>query len=97
METFTQKWAIMSLLEDVPEGAVFYYTDFPLHVTLAGVFATKLNGRQLADGLTEILKNESPVTIKADEKAMFGPNADIAVMKIMKSSELMELYNTVHN
>ena len=47
MEKLTQKWAVLSLLEDMGEGAVFRYTDFPLHLTLAGVFAAEKTGHEL--------------------------------------------------
>lgn len=95
METFTQKWAIVSLLEEAEEGSEFYYTDFPLHVTLAGIFATNKSGHELADKMVEILLNQHPVKIEAYKKDMFGPNKDVAVMKIKKSPELMALYNSI--
>ena len=96
METFTQKWAIISLLEDAKEGDEFYYTDFPLHVTLAGVFAVDKKGQQLASELAELLHNQHPVEIEADEKDMFGPKQDIPVMKVRKTSALMDLYKLIH-
>lgn len=96
METFTQKWAIISLLEDVEEGAEFYYTDFPLHVTLAGVFAVDKDGKQLANELANLLDRQHPIEIEAEEKAMFGPNKDIAVMKVKKNPELMSLYRLIY-
>lgn len=96
MGNFSQKWAIVSLLEEAEEGSEFYYTDFPLHVTLAGVFAINKNGEELKNELTKLLKDQQPVQVKADEKDMFGPAGDIAVMKIKKTPELMELYETIH-
>ncbi len=91
-----QKWAIASLLEDAEDGSEFYYTDFPLHVTLAGVFATNKSGYELAAEMAAILLNQHPIKIEADKKDMFGPNKDVAVMKIKKSPELMALYNSIY-
>lgn len=96
METFKQKWAIISLLEDVDEGTEFYYTDFPLHLTLAGVFASDRNGQQLTEGLKGLLSTRSPFEIEANEKDMFGPEKNIAVIRIVKTPELMDLYQHIY-
>lgn len=96
METFTQKWAIISLLENATEGSEFYFTDFPLHLTLAGVFASNKDGAQLANGLADLLSRQPQIEIEADEKAMFGSNKDIAVMKVKKGPALMNLYQLIY-
>jgi len=96
VEAFTQKWAIVSLLEDAEQGSEFYYTDFPLHITLAGVFATDKDDEQLASELADLLDQQHPIEIEADEKDMFGPNKDIAVMKVKQSPELMGLYQLIY-
>ena len=96
MEKFTQKWAIIALLKDVGEGSVFYHTDFPLHVTLAGVFATERSGQELVEELTQLLVKRNSVEIETDGKALFGPSKDIVVMKIKKTVGLMSLYSDVY-
>lgn len=96
MEKLTQKWAVLSFLEDIEEGAVFHYTDFPLHVTLAGVFAVEKTGYELAEELKRLLANRSSFVIEADEKAMFGAHEDISVMKIKKNTDLMSLYSDIY-
>lgn len=96
MEEFTQKWGVISLLENASEGSEFYFTDFPLHVTLAGVFAVDKSGQQLFVELNNFLARRTTLEIEADQKAMFGPNQDVAVMKIKKTADLMALYLAVH-
>jgi 2'-5' RNA ligase len=96
MEEFTQKWAIIALLEDVRDGATFYYTDFPLHITLAGVFAINKDGSWLAEGLSDLLTGQKRFEVQADKKDMFGPHKDVAVMKIAKTPELTSLYSKIH-
>jgi 2'-5' RNA ligase len=96
MEEFTQKWAIISLLEDIEESTEFYYTDTPLHLTLAGVFKIDKDGNWLADELGKLLARQKPIEMQAYEKAMFGTNQDIAVMKIIESPDLMNLHRTIH-
>lgn len=97
MPKYTQKWAIVSLLEDLEDGSQFSYTNFPLHVTLAGVFAIDKRGDQLASELSKILKNQRAFEIVADEKDLFGPDKSVAVMKIHSSSDLMSLYNHIYS
>jgi 2'-5' RNA ligase len=97
MEKFTQKWAIISLLDSVSENSEFYYTDFPLHITLAGVFKTNHDGAWLANGLAKLLSSQRKFGIEADEKTMLGPNQNIAVMKIKKTRELMGLHQKINN
>lgn len=96
METFTQKWAIIALLEDCQEGSEFHYTDTPLHVTLAGVFKIDKNGNELSVELAKLLADQQPVEVEASQKDMFGPDKDIAVMKINKSPDLMALYQQIY-
>ncbi len=96
MEKFTQKWAIIALLEDIQDGAEFYHTDFPLHITLAGVFAIDKNGLWLAEGLNNLLTDQKMFDVQADKKDMFGPNKDVQVMKVMKTPELLSMYNKLH-
>ncbi len=97
MEDLTQKWAIIALMENVQDGAEFYYTDFPLHITLAGVFAINKKGLWLAERLTNLLMDQKTFKIQTGKKDMFGPNKDVAVMKIMKSPELLGMYNKIHS
>jgi 2'-5' RNA ligase len=96
MEKFTQKWAISSLLEKVSEGSEFYYTEFPLHITLADVFKVNQDGLWLATELTKLLANQESFVLTAAKQAMFGPDENIAVVTIEKSEELMGLYRKIH-
>lgn len=97
MTDFTQKWAIISLLEDADEGYEFDVSDTPLHITLAGVFAIEKNGRQITQDLEKLLKSENPIEVKAEKKALFGPDKDVAVMTVKKEADLMKLYSKIHN
>ncbi len=97
MEKFTQKWAIIIPLKNHADGSEFYFTDFPLHITLAGVFATSETGDQLEDMLEEIASLIRPFTITASQEEWFGEQKDIPVMKIQQSSELMNLYKVIHD
>ncbi len=96
MQKFIQKWAIISLLKDVPEGSEFYYTEFPLHLTLAGVFKIDKDGEWLTNELTRLLVGQGSFNIEADKNDMFGPNKDVVVMRIKKTPELLGLYKKIY-
>ncbi|OGL30528.1 hypothetical protein A3F37_01500 [Candidatus Saccharibacteria bacterium RIFCSPHIGHO2_12_FULL_41_12] len=97
MEKFTQKWAIIVLFENVTEGFRFYYTSSPLHLTLAGVFKIDHDGVWMSNQLASLLSDQSRFLIVAHKKAMFDKNKEVAVMKIKKTDELMELYQKIYN
>lgn len=96
MEVLTQKWVIAALLEEVDDGVMFLNTDWPLHITLAGVFAIDKNGSWLATELGRLLEDQAAVTVTAEEPAMFGVNQDVPVMKVQKTPELLGLYEKIH-
>lgn len=97
MQKLSQKWAIILIFDKYQEGTIFNYDEFPLHVTIAGVFEIDYDGDWLASELNKVIGAKKQFEITADKIAMFGPKQDIAVMKIIKSPELMELYNNVYN
>lgn len=97
MEQLTQKWAIVAPLQPVKDGVEFSPSDFPLHITLAGVFAIDINGAALSEKILALLTHQAPFEVMADTEDFFGPNKEIAVMKLQKTPELMDLYNTIHN
>jgi len=96
MQKLTQKWAVIAPLEKVTEGDVFHYTGFPLHITLAGVFAVDLKGADLAQELTNSLRDQQAIHVTSDQKDWFGPNKDVGVMKINMSDDLMSLYTSIY-
>jgi 2'-5' RNA ligase len=97
MEKLTEKWAIIALLEPVEEGIEFLPSHFPLHVTIAGVFAVDFNGNTLSEKLSELLAGQTAVETVADGEQLFGPNKDVAVIKLQKTPDLMALYDKIHN
>jgi 2'-5' RNA ligase len=97
MEKLTQKWAIIAPLQSVQEGSEFSPSDFPLHMTLAGVFAIEFDGATLSEKLSALLAHQAPFEVTAGTEDFFGPNKDIAVMTLQRTPELMALYNTIHN
>lgn len=96
-ELFTQKWAIVSLFDSVDEGTVFHYTDFPLHLTLAGVFAINKTGQELVQELTQLLHQQGSFPIKATRNDLFGPDKNIAVTRIEENPNIIALHRLIHS
>jgi len=96
-EPLTQKWALNCLIEDVAEGTEYHFTNTPMHVTVAGVFALEKSGAWIASELAKLLSNQPAFEIEADSEARFGLNQDTAVMKIKKSEELMNLHSKIYS
>lgn len=96
-ELFTQKWAIISLLEEKEEGHRFNHTDTPLHVTLAGVFAVELSGNLLAESMSDAMRGQPSIEVTAERRALFGPGKDISVTALCISDEVMQLHDRVYS
>lgn len=96
-ENFTQKWAIISLLDKVNEQETFLYSDFPLHITFAGVFKIDKPGTWLVKDLTKILEDQKQFKVVSECIDYFGPNKDIPVMKIKKTDVVMDYYRKIHS
>lgn len=92
MEKFTQKYTIVQLLEDLPDGAEYDRADWPLHVTLADVFATNWSEDQLVKHLEEFCTTQKTLSTHAEKEAHFGPNGETHVVILKLNDELYELH-----
>ncbi len=97
MQKFTQKWALITLLEPVAEGTEFFWKDFPLHVTLAGIFTISWDSTKLFHQLSALLVNDEPAVTKAEEEVYWGTDHEYHVMKLQKTPEMMALHNKIVN
>lgn len=55
---FTQKYAIVQLLEDVPENTEYAAADWPLHVTITDVFAIDWGAPTMTEQLSQLLADQ---------------------------------------
>jgi len=98
MPKFTQKWALITFLEPVADGTEFSWKDWPLHTTLADVFAVDWNDTNLTGRLAQLLSKQKPLETVAGEDTYFGPpESPVQVTLLQKSSELQNLHNDVVN
>lgn len=95
MQEFGQKYVIVQLLEEVPEGTEFAMSEWPLHVTVVGVFATDWSIPDMAERLMTLLIGRRSFATYAKDEAYFGPNQDIRVTLVEKTEELAKLHGDV--
>jgi 2'-5' RNA ligase len=87
----TQKYCLVSLLENTPVGVEFHFKDWPLHLTLVGVFSLP-NITKLLQRISEIARSLQPFSLLADEAAQWGEEGQIHVMKLKVTPEISQLH-----
>lgn len=92
MQQFSQKYAIVQLLEDLPEKFEYDWKSWPLHVTIADVFAIDWPVDMLCSKLKELASQQSPFTTTALNDEFFGPNKEVRVVLIDKTKQLAQLH-----
>lgn len=92
MQRFSQKYAIVQLLEDLPEGYEYDWKNWPLHVTLADVFAMEWPINMLCDKLEKFASLQPTFSTTALGDAFFGTDKDIRVVLVDKTKELSDLH-----
>ena len=68
---YSQKYTLVAFLKPLEVGAEFHMADWPLHITLADVFAIDLSP-SLEQQLTELLASQPPVKLSVGEDATLG-------------------------
>jgi len=96
MKKFTQKWAIIALLEEIRVGYEFDWSVAPLHITLAGVFAIDLPGVQLVNEIKKTLKDEGTFKVRAGKDEFWEDDKKVHVVLIEDSEELQSLFDKFH-
>ena len=95
MQQFSQKYTIIQLLEDLPEGFEYDWKSWPLHVTIADIFAIEWPIDILQSKLEEFAQHQPPFNTTALNDEFFGPNRDVRVVLIEKTSELSSLHTGI--
>jgi len=90
--SFTQKYTIVSPIEQVIEGQVFESTHWPLHTTIADTFAVDAIDEDLISQIRRRVKGRT-FNVSGEELAYFGKNADVEVVLLRDSPELYTLHS----
>lgn len=95
MRQFTQKYTIIQLFEDVPEGTQFSASSWPLHATIADTFAIDWDVPTMIEKLTELLSTHAPATSVVEEDRFFGGEGQVQVALLRKTDGLVKLHYDV--
>jgi len=87
--TYSQKYCLVYFTDDIAVGTEFDMADWPLHITLADVFAASLSETDFATELDTTLKKLAPVTTKAIHEAKLG---DCEVVLVKRTPDLQALH-----
>jgi len=95
VKKLTQKYTIITLLEDMAEGATYSSNDWPLHVTIADTFSLNWEIDDLRTKLSELATKLKPATAIAAQDEYFGPEKQTQVTILDMSKGLINLHNGV--
>ncbi len=95
MQKFTQKYTIIALLEEKPEGYEYPSNNWPLHVTIADTFSIEWDIAKFKDELAELAKQLKPANAVGSHTEYFGPEKQIQVTILEMSKELVDIHYAV--
>jgi hypothetical protein len=91
IEKLTQKWCIIALLEDIDKDYSFHMSEYPLHITLAGVHDVVWNEKLISE-FEKCLQGVSAFTVEPTQRGTLGTTE---VVLIDKSNELFDLHSQI--
>ena len=95
MTELTQKYTIIQLFENVPEGTQFSASSWPLHATIADTFAIDWGVQTMIEKLTQLLSPHTPATSVVEEDRCFGNRGQVQVALLKKTDDLVKLHYDV--
>jgi len=95
MTEFTQKYVIVSLVEPLGNDTEFMMADWPLHVTVADVFAIDGSVNELIEQLKDLKQSGNSISSKIVGDEWFGEDKSIHVRLVEITDELKDLHQRV--
>jgi hypothetical protein len=90
---YTQKYTLVQFLEPVAPGTQFHMAEWPLHTTLADVFAIDLESTHIIQQLKELLATIRPLKLIAGQITNLESNNNfITVTLLNRTEELQALH-----
>ncbi len=86
---YSQKYTLVAFVDPVNVGREFDMSDWPLHITLADVFAIDRPGSNIEQSLRDRLKNQSELRVVAKKEAHLG---DTEAVLLEKTDQLYALH-----
>jgi hypothetical protein len=82
---YSQKWALIYLFEPFEEGYAFNMKNWPLHMTIADVFAININDKVTQD-IQEIFSKFKGIEIRALGERTFGDVEHLVDVVLLKNT-----------
>ena len=86
---YSQKYTLVSFINPIVVGTEYDMSDWPLHITLADVFAIDRAGTKIELKLTALTAKRSPFSVSADKEASLGV---ARVVLLDRNKDLLELH-----
>jgi len=87
---YTQKYCLVHFISPVSIGDEFNMKDWPLHITLADVFAIDRSTTDIDTKLKNSISSESSVDVKATRESILGQTRVVLITKVAGIIELHE-------
>lgn len=97
MQKFTQRYCLVTFLEKVDVGFEYSYTEWPLHTTIADVFAIPIKNAELITQLAVLFEKQKSFTATAAKVEYFGPEKQVQVTLLDMNKMLIMLHRNVIN
>lgn len=95
VQKYTQKYTIVHLMDVLPEGYEYSMKDWPLHITVADVFAIDGNSTHVLERLRDMLSTFSPLQTRVNGEDWFGDDKSIHAMLLEKTNEFQQLHDEI--
>jgi 2'-5' RNA ligase len=94
-DKLSQKYAIIQLLEDMPEKTQFSSYSWPLHVTIVDTFAIGWDVSTMLKHLEKPLASHAQAASLAEGDEFFGSGKHTQVVLLRKTDDLIKLHYDV--
>lgn len=88
--TYSQKYSLVHFIAPVNEGAVFYMSEWPLHATLADVFAIDRAATDITSKLATLIEQIDPIQTVARNDTVLGVTPVTLLKKTLLLARLHE-------
>jgi hypothetical protein len=95
VQGFTQKYTIIQLFEDIPEGTQFSSDSWPLHSTIVDTFAIDWDVPAMIRNIEELLATHAPAISVTEDDEFFGSEKQTQVALLRKTDDLIKLHSDV--
>ena len=86
---YSQKWSIVCFIETVIEGDEFTMQNWPLHTTLADVFAVDMN-QQVLDDIQKIFTEFKGIETNAIGERTFGDAEHLVNVVLLENTSMLQ-------